>query len=85
MLNPRKATARALYHVAFLLLLPGLSDHFPADYEERMRVLVKKSAEGDCRKWLPPGFEPGTRGWGDSQEGRECILSDCCDRSFLPC
>jgi hypothetical protein len=69
-LDPREAPARALYRIALLVLLPGLSDHFPGDYEERLRVLLKKSAEGDGQKWLPPGFEPETRGQGERQEGK---------------
>lgn len=42
-LNPREAALRTLYRLALLVLLPGLSDHFPGDYEDRLRKLLEKS------------------------------------------
>lgn len=41
----RESPVRTIYRLALLISIPGLSDHFPQDYEQLLRDQVKASSE----------------------------------------
>jgi hypothetical protein len=43
-LDPQEAALRTVYRAVLLVLLPGLSDHFPGDYESRLKKLLVRSS-----------------------------------------
>ncbi|KAK9825140.1 hypothetical protein WJX81_003571 [Elliptochloris bilobata] len=45
LVDPYESKLRALYRLVCLLLLPGLSDHFPADYEFKLRRTLAKGTK----------------------------------------
>lgn len=41
----QESPLRSLYRIVLLVLLPGLSDHFPADYVHQLRRAVRRQQE----------------------------------------